>query len=66
MIDSIKGKLFYKCPTHVVLDMNGIRLKLSITVATYNELLEKGLANEKAVEINVVKNKIKSFDIFKI
>jgi len=32
----------------------------------FDELLKKGLANEKAVEINVVKNKIKSFDIFKI
>ncbi|MAO86894.1 MAG: Holliday junction branch migration protein RuvA [Candidatus Marinimicrobia bacterium] len=53
MIDSIKGKLFYKCPTHVVLDMNGIRLKLSITVATYNELLEKGQDAELLTYLNV-------------
>ena len=53
MIDSIKGKLFYKYPTYVVLDMNGIRLKLSITVATYNELLEKGQDVELLTYLNV-------------
>jgi len=53
MIDSIKGKLFYKCPTYVVLDMNGIRLKLSITVATYNELPEKGQEAELLTYLNV-------------
>jgi Holliday junction DNA helicase RuvA len=53
MIDSIKGKLFYKYPTHVVLDMNGIRLKLSITVATYNELPEKGQDAELLTYLNV-------------
>ena len=53
MIDSIKGKLFYKYPTYVVLDMNGIRLKLSITVATYNELLEKGQDAELLTYLNV-------------
>ena len=53
MIDSIKGKLFYKYPTHVVLDMNGIRLKLSITVATYNELPEKGQDAELLIYLNV-------------
>ena len=53
MIDSIKGTLFYKYPTYVVLDMNGIRLKLSITVATYNELLEKGQDVELLTYLNV-------------
>jgi Holliday junction DNA helicase RuvA len=53
MIDSIKGKLFYKYPTHVVLDMNGIRLKLSITAATYNELPEKGQDAELLTYLNV-------------
>lgn len=53
MIDSIKGKLFYKYPTYVVLDMNGIRLKLSITVATYNELPEKGQEAELLTYLNV-------------
>ena len=53
MIDSIKGKLFHKYPTHVVLDMNGIRLKLSITVATYNELPEKGQDAELLTYLNV-------------
>ena len=53
MIDSIKGKLFYKYPTYVVLDMNGIRLKLSITVATYNELPEKGQDTALLTYLNV-------------
>ena len=53
MIDSIKGKLFYKYPPYVVLDMNGIRLKLSITVATYNELPEKGQDAELLTYLNV-------------
>ena len=53
MIDSIKGKLFYKYPTYVVLDMNGIRLKLSITVPTYNELPEKGQDAELLTYLNV-------------
>ena len=53
MIDSIKGTLFYKYPTYVVLDMNGIRLKLSITVATYNELPEKGQDAELLTYLNV-------------
>ncbi|HBN45201.1 MAG TPA: Holliday junction branch migration protein RuvA [Candidatus Marinimicrobia bacterium] len=53
MIDSIKGTLFHKDPSHVVLDMNGIRLKLSITVATYNGLPEKGNDAELLTYLNV-------------
>lgn len=53
MIDSIKGILFHKDPSHVILDMNGIRLKLSITVATYNGLSEKGKKAELLTYLNV-------------
>ena len=56
MIDSIKGTLFHKDPSHVVLDMNGIRLKLSITVATYNGLPEKGNDAELLTYLNVREN----------
>ncbi len=53
MIDSIKGQLFHKDPSHVVLDMNGIRLKISITAATYNSLPEKGNDAELLTFLNV-------------
>lgn len=53
MIDSIKGQLFHKDPSHVVLDMNGIRLKISITVATYNGLPDKGQNAELLTYLNV-------------
>ncbi len=53
MIDSIKGDLFHKDPSHVILDMNGIRLKISITVATYNSLPEKGKVTELLMYLNV-------------
>ncbi len=53
MIDSIKGTLFHKDPSHVVLDMNGMRLKISITVATYNGLPEKGNTAELLTYLNV-------------
>jgi len=53
MIDSIKGKLFYKEPSNVVLDMNGIRLKISITTSTYNTLPEKGFDAELLTYFNV-------------
>ncbi len=53
MIDSIKGQLFHKDPSHVVLDMNGIRLNISITVATYNGLPDKGQNAELLTYLNV-------------
>lgn len=53
MIDSIKGKLFHKDPSQVVLDMNGIRLKISISAATYNSLPEKGNDAELLTFLNV-------------
>lgn len=53
MIDSIKGPIFYKDPASVVLDMHGLRLKLSITVATYNSLPDKGMETELLTYFNV-------------
>jgi len=53
MIDSIKGPIFYKDPTSVVLDMVGLRLKLSITVSTYNSLPDKGMEIELLTYFNV-------------
>ncbi|HDY75575.1 MAG TPA: Holliday junction branch migration protein RuvA [Candidatus Marinimicrobia bacterium] len=53
MIDSIKGPIFFKDPASVVLDMHGIRLKLSITVATYNSLPDKGMKTELLTYLNV-------------
>lgn len=53
MIDSIKGHLFHKDPSHVILDMHGIRLKISITVATFNGLPDKGKDTELLTYLNV-------------
>ncbi len=53
MIDSIKGPLFHKDPSQVILDMNGIRLKISITASTYNALPEKGNETELLTYLNV-------------
>jgi Holliday junction DNA helicase RuvA len=38
MIDSIRGKLVYKSPTYVRLDVNGLGYGLNIPVSTYNSL----------------------------
>lgn len=53
MIDSIKGPIFHKDPASVVLDLHGLRLKLSITVATYNSLPDKGMETELLTYFNV-------------
>lgn len=53
MIDSIKGPIYFKDPASVILDMNGLRLKLSITVATYNSLPDKGVETELLTYLNV-------------
>lgn len=53
MIDSIIGPIFFKDPASVILDMHGLRLKLSITVATYNSLPDKGMETELLTYLNV-------------
>lgn len=41
MIDSIAGRLHSKQPTEIVIDINGFRLKLNISVPTYDRLPNK-------------------------
>ncbi len=38
MIDSLRGKLTYKSPTYIRVDVNGVGYGLSIPVSTYNSL----------------------------
>jgi len=53
MIDSIFGKLIKKEPTFAVIDMNGIRLKISITIATYEKLSSIGTSVELVTYLHV-------------
>jgi holliday junction DNA helicase RuvA len=53
MIDSIFGKLFIKEPTFAVVDMNGARLKISITIATYEKLPSVGIPVELMTYLHV-------------
>jgi len=53
MIDSIFGKLIKKEPTFAVVDMNGIRLKISITVATFEKLSAIGKSVELMTYLHV-------------
>jgi len=53
MIDSIFGKLNKKEPTFAVVDMNGIRLKISITVATFEKLPSIGASVELKTYLHV-------------
>ena len=38
MIDSLKGKLLIKDPTFAVIDLNGLRLRVNISIATFEKL----------------------------
>lgn len=42
MIDSISGKLMKKSPAFAVIDVNGIRLKIHVSLSTYERLPEAG------------------------
>lgn len=42
MIDSLRGKLAYKSPTYIRVDVNGVGFGLNIPVSTYNCLGEIG------------------------
>ena len=53
MIDSIFGKLIKKEPTFAVVDMNGMRLKISITVATFEKLSAIGKSVELMTYLHV-------------
>ncbi len=53
MIDSIFGKLIKKEPTFAVVDMDGIRLKISITIATFEKLSSIGTSVELMTYLHV-------------
>ena len=53
MIDSIFGKLIKKGPTFAVVDMNGVRLKISITIATFEKLSTIGTSVELMTYLHV-------------
>ena len=53
MIDSIFGKLINKEPTFAVVDMNGIRLKINITIATFEKLPIVGTPVELVTYLHV-------------
>ena len=61
MIDSIKGLLFFKDPSMVVVDLHGMRLKLTITVATYNRLPNKGKEVDLLTYLNVREDLLELF-----
>lgn len=42
MIDSLRGKLTYKSPTYIRVDVNGVGYGLSIPISTHNSLGEIG------------------------
>ncbi len=53
MIDSIFGKLIKKEPTFAVADMDGIRLKINISIATYEKLPLIGTSVELMTYLHV-------------
>ena len=53
MIDSIFGKLIKKEPTFAVVDMDGIRLKINITIATFEKLSSIGTSVELMTYLHV-------------
>ena len=53
MIDSISGFLKQKNPTYAVVDVGGIRLKVNITISTYERLPSTGSKTELLVYLHV-------------
>ena len=53
MIDSISGLLIQKNPTYAVVDVGGIRLKVNITISTYERLTSTGSNTELLVYLHV-------------
>ena len=53
MIDSISGLLIQKNPTNAVVDVGGIRLKVNITISTYERLPSTGSKTELLVYLHV-------------
>ncbi|NHZ85131.1 MAG: Holliday junction branch migration protein RuvA [Planctomycetia bacterium] len=53
MIDSIFGKLIKKEPTFAIVDMDGIRLKINISIATFEKLPVVGTVVELMTYLHV-------------
>ena len=53
MIDSISGTLQKKEPTFAIIDVGGIRMKLGITISTYERLPSTGNQSELLVYFHV-------------
>ncbi len=53
MIDSIRGRLFSKNPTFAIIDINGIRLRLSISISTFESLPAEGSQVELLTYLHV-------------
>ena len=53
MIDSIFGKLIRKEPTFAIVDMDGLRLKINITIATFEILSSIGTSVELMTYLHV-------------
>ncbi len=53
MIDSIFGKLIKKEPTFAIVDMDGIRLKINISIATFEKLPSIGTSVELITYLHV-------------
>lgn len=53
MIDSIFGNLIKKEPTFAVVDMDGLRLKINITIATFEKLSSIGTSLELMTYLHV-------------
>lgn len=53
LIDSIRGRLISKNPTFAIIDINGIRLRLSISISTFESLPDKGSQVELLTYLHV-------------
>ena len=41
MISYLKGKLVFKDPTHVIIDIHGVGYHVNISLATYSQIKDK-------------------------
>jgi len=64
MIDSIFGKLIKKEPTFAVVDIDGIRLKISITIATFEKLSKVGTSVELQTYLHVREDKLDLYGFY--
>ncbi len=53
MIDSVLGKLIKKDPTYAIVDINGVRLKIHISVSSFEKLSPNGSSIELLTYLHV-------------